>query len=79
MSHEKLLAVIMRSAGESAEPGQNVVLDIPCALLLKRSKIRTFVLNAEDTANLEAAVRGQEFKGTIVESADAENDVPEEL
>jgi uridylate kinase len=74
LSHEELIKIIGRSTGWGASPSQNVVLDLPCALILKRSNIKSVVLNAEDVDNLENAIRGREFKGTIIESEETEVD-----
>jgi uridylate kinase len=71
LTHEELMKIIARSTGLGATPSQNVILDLPCALILKRSSIKTVIMSAEDVDNLENAIRGQEFKGTIIESDEA--------
>ena len=68
LTHNELLRIVAKSTSLGASPGQNVILDLPCALILKRSKIRTMVLNAEDLENIKTAVRGGEFKGTLIET-----------
>lgn len=68
LTHEELLKIISRSTGLGANPSQNVILDLPCALVLKRSNVKTVVMSAEDIDNLENAIRGRDFKGTIVQS-----------
>lgn len=63
MSYERLISIIQVV---ESKPGQNVVLDLPAALVLKRSKIPALFVNGNDLENFEAAVRGQEFRGTVV-------------
>ncbi len=70
LSHEKLWRLIVRS--DSREPGSNVVLDSFTCAILRRSKIKALVLAADDLANLEACLRGQEFKGTTVQDDGAD-------
>ena len=72
LTHEELMKIIARSTGLGATPSQNVILDLPCALVLKRSRIKSVILNAEDVDNLENAIRGRDFKGTIIESEEPE-------
>lgn len=79
ISHERLLSIIMRSASRASSPGQHVVLDIPSALILKRSNIKSMIMLAEDTENFEAAVRGQEFSGTTVITESSGSEEPEEV
>ena len=67
MSHNELIKIIARSTGLGAIPSQNVILDLPCALILKRSNIKTMILDAQELENLENAVQGLEFKGTLIE------------
>lgn len=68
MNHEKLMRVLAKN--DSRVPGENMILDAFTCMILNRSKITTFVLNMEDLVNFENAIKGQEFKGTIVESID---------
>jgi uridylate kinase len=63
LSYDRLISIIQLA---EAKPGQNIVLDLTAALILKRSKIRAVFLNGADLENFEAAVRGGEFKGTVV-------------
>ena len=69
MDHEKLMRVLAKK--DSRNPGENMILDAFTCMILNRSKITTFVLNMEDLVNFENAVKGHEFKGTIVESISA--------
>lgn len=57
--------VQMISKGVS-QPGQNVVLDLVCCMILQRSRIPAVVLDGKDLENLEAFVKGKPFKGTKV-------------
>jgi len=63
LSYERLLSILQLA---ESRPGQNVVLDIPAALILKRSQIKALFLDGNDLANFESAVSGLEFKGTVV-------------
>lgn len=71
ISYEKLLSMVKLSA---SKPGQNMVLDLPCVNILRRSQIKGIVLNGNDLENFKAMVRGQEFKGTLIQSSLAETD-----
>ncbi len=66
LTHSELIKIVSRSTSLNAKPGQNVVLDLPSCLILKRSKIKSFILSAESIENIENAVHGTEFKGTLV-------------
>ncbi|MEM4598306.1 MAG: UMP kinase [Candidatus Diapherotrites archaeon] len=63
ISHERLISLI--SVAES-KPGQNVVMDLPSCLVLKRSRIPAIILNGNDLDNFASAIRGMPFKGTKV-------------
>ena len=63
LSYERLLSIIQMA---ESKPGQNVVLDMPAVLVLKRSQIKSLFLDGNDLSNFEAAVRGSDFNGTIV-------------
>lgn len=58
--------ISLMKLGES-KPAQNLVLDLPCCLILKRSKLKGMVMDGTDLDNFKAAVRGGEFKGTVIE------------
>lgn len=85
LSYDRLLSIVKLSA---MQPGQNLVVDLPAAMILRRSKIPAFFLNGNDLLNFKAAIRGQEFRGTVVrelvegeriplESVEAEEDEEE--
>ncbi len=68
MNHEKLLRVLARN--DARNPGENMILDAFTCMILNRSKITTFVLSMENLENFENAVKGLDFKGTIIESVE---------
>ncbi|VVB54838.1 Uncharacterised protein [uncultured archaeon] len=43
-------------------------MDLLAAKIIQRSKIKTVFLNGRDLRNMEAAVSGKPFKGTVVEA-----------
>ena len=63
ISYESLVEMIV---GKGSTPGQNLVLDLPCCLILQRSNLKGIVLDGNDLGNFERAVRGEQFRGTIV-------------
>jgi uridylate kinase len=63
IGYDKLLSLI--KAAES-KPGQHMILDIPCVLILKRSKIRAHVMNGTDLENFVSFVIGSDYRGTLV-------------
>ncbi len=68
LSHTRLLSLLQVA---ESKPGQNIVLDIPAALILKRSSIHSIFIDGNDLPNFESAVRGSDFRGTVV-SAETE-------
>jgi uridylate kinase len=48
-------------------PGQNLFVDIQAALILTRSKIKSFFLNGNHLENFRNCLRGNDFKGTIIQ------------
>ena len=60
------LIIILRKP--TSKPGQNFVLDLPCALILRRSGIRAAVLKGDDFENFKSFIRGYSFRGTTIES-----------
>ncbi len=63
LSYDRLISLVKL---HGSAPGQNVVVDLPAALILKRSKIKSLFLNGNDLENFESAIRGGTFKGTVV-------------
>ncbi|MBI4210616.1 MAG: UMP kinase [Candidatus Diapherotrites archaeon] len=47
-------------------PGQNVVLDLACCLILQRSRIPAVVLNGNDMQNFSNYINGSAFTGTVI-------------
>ncbi|MCX8158225.1 MAG: UMP kinase [Candidatus Diapherotrites archaeon] len=64
ISYNKLLSILREA---NSLPGQNFVLDIPCVLILRRSKIKAAVLNGRNIDNLRSFIKGQSFEGTLIE------------
>ncbi len=69
ISYRKLVSLIV-AAGSS--PGQNIVLDLACCLILQRSKIPAVVLNGSDTTNFSNYVNGYAFTGTAIREIEGE-------
>lgn len=63
ITYDRLIA-LMKLA--ESKPGQNVVLDLPSCLILKRSKIPAIILNGNDLENFVSAIRGYEYRGTRI-------------
>ncbi len=63
ISHGHLVRLIMQSG---STPGQNVVLDLACCLILQRSKIRAVVLNGNDMQNFSNYINDYSFVGTLI-------------
>ena len=63
ITYDRLLA-LMKLA--ESKPGQNLVLDLPACLILKRSKVPALILNGNDLDNFVAAIEGAEFRGTRI-------------
>ncbi len=63
LTYEKLLTLVKLA---ESTPGQHMILDIPCSLIIKRSNIKTIVLNGNDLENFKAMIVGMDFKGTII-------------
>jgi len=69
ISYQKLISLILK---EGSSPGQNVVLDLPCCLILERSKIQGVVLNGNDIPNFSSYVNGLSFTGTAIKETESE-------
>ncbi len=66
LNYRELIRIIAKSTALAANPSQNVILDLPCALILARSKIPCHVTSAFDLENLRNLFLGREFKGTKI-------------
>jgi uridylate kinase len=69
LSHVRMVALLK---AEASKPGGHSFVDAHAAGVLARSKIKSFFINGNDFENLKSLVRGQEFKGTIVQTLTAE-------
>src|SRR3989344_821593 len=69
IGYRKLVSLIVESG---STPGQNVVLDLACCLILQRSKIPAAVLSGNDIANFSNYINGSSFVGTTIR--DIENE-----
>lgn len=52
------------------EPGQNLFVDMQAALILSRSKIKSYFLNGNHLENFKNCLKNYDFKGTIVSDID---------
>ncbi|HLD58633.1 MAG TPA: UMP kinase [archaeon] len=75
LSCSELLEILIK---EESKPRQNIIIDIPAVLVLKRSHITGFFLSGNSMENFKAAVRNQDFEGTIVSEAADSGMQPEE-
>ncbi|MCX6798759.1 MAG: UMP kinase, partial [Candidatus Diapherotrites archaeon] len=70
LGHSELVTLV---SDKVSKPGQNLVIDLLAAAILRRSKIRALFLNGGDLQNFMYAIRGLDFTGTVVsEAADEE-------
>ena len=63
LSYGRLLEILAQNA---MKPGQNLILDLPAAMILKRSAITAFFLSGHDLENIKSAVQGMQFHGTVI-------------
>lgn len=70
ISYSRLVSLVL-AAG--SVPGQNVVVDLPCAMILKRSRVPAVVLNGNDLNNFSAYINGQSFVGTVIREIPGED------
>lgn len=63
LTYDELIEMALNT--DKREPGTHFPLDLPSILILRRSKIKTFVIGP-DLKNLEAFFRGEEWKGTLI-------------
>lgn len=69
IGYSKLVSLIV---AQGSMPGQNVVLDLACCLILQRSRITGVVLNGSDMTNFSNYVNGYSFTGTVIREIDGE-------
>lgn len=70
LSYDRLLTLMSMA---KSKPGQNIIIDLPACLILKRSNIEAIFLNGFDLDNLEHAINGLQFKGTIIKETEENN------
>ncbi|MDO8625779.1 MAG: UMP kinase [Candidatus Diapherotrites archaeon] len=74
LSFEKLFEIVSKA---DHKPGQNFPVDFVSAMLIRRSRIPSLFLNANNMENFRAAIQGRPFVGTHVsysEEADAQDE-----
>lgn len=76
LSYEKLVSLIKLGG---SKPGQNMVLDLACCLILQRSRIKGIVLNGGGLENFEAMVRGETFKGTVIADDSDKSEIDDQV
>lgn len=80
LTHTKMVALLKASA---SKPGAHTFVDPVAANILARSKIRSFFINGTDLENFKSLIRGQEYKGTIVQTGEPiteeETEIKEEI
>jgi len=76
INYDKLISLIKLF---ESKPAQNLVLDLPSCLILKRSKIKGIVLNGENLENFEAMVLGEEFKGTVIQDDSEKSEIEDQV
>lgn len=69
LSFEQLFDIILEA---KSEPGQHAPLDLFACSILKRSQIPAIFVNGMDSENIESALAGKPFKGTIVQYSEAD-------
>jgi len=67
LSYRQLISLI---SPYGSSPGQNVVLDLACCMILERSKIPAVVLDGNNAGNLSNYLNGYSFTGTVISSSD---------
>lgn len=75
LSYERLLETV---ATLEVEAGQHGILDVPAAIILKRSRVPALFINGNNLENFESAVKGRPFNGTIVQTSETEIAASEE-
>lgn len=63
IGYDRLFEILLSN---TMKPSQNLIVDLPAAMILKRSALTAFFLNGHDTDNIKAAIQGASFTGTVV-------------
>jgi uridylate kinase len=69
LSFKRLIQLIAKESLDIGR-GTNVPIDLITALIINRSKIKTYIINANNLENFEALVRGQGFYGTTIQETE---------
>ncbi len=64
LGYDELIKILNNSEMSASA---NNILDLVAAKTIKRSKIRTLILNGRNFENLKNAIKGRKFTGTVVE------------
>ncbi len=72
LTHTKMISLLKAQA---SKPGAHTFIDPHAANMLWRSRIKGFFINGNDFENFKAVVRGQSFRGTVVKTEPAGNEV----
>jgi uridylate kinase len=67
LTHAKMVALLKAS---SSKPGAHTFIDPMAANILARSRIRSFFIDGSNLENFKSLVRGQDYKGTIVQTGE---------
>ena len=70
VSFEQLFEIV---ASLEIEAGFHGIVDVPAAIILKRSRIPSIFVNGNNLENVESAIQGKPFNGTIVQASETEN------
>jgi uridylate kinase len=65
MTHDEFVSLI--ASADTREPGSHVPMDLAAAEILRRSKIKTYIVS-KDLKNLERLITGKSFVGTTISS-----------
>lgn len=63
LDYDRLIEIVSKSEHEA---GPNVVLDPLAARIIKRAKIKTYILHGRDLESFEDAIKDEEFRGSII-------------
>ncbi len=63
LDHDELISIVGKNEGRA---GPNVVFDPLAAKIIKRAGIKTYIVSGDDLKNIEAAIKDEEFHGTII-------------
>ncbi len=64
MSYDELIEILNKSEMDASA---NNILDLVAAKTIKRSHIKTYIINGNNIENLRKAINGEKFVGTVIE------------